>query len=116
MGNVSAVQYFRYNELVKYTNILKYSAASRSPRIMPVVPTASFRYAYRIGNSTIFRHYILKDLERTERRKGIFAMRTEFDRYLLIVDLLLEVEPRFDKSVSREIDATMVSSVKKIFF
>ena len=45
-------------------------------------------------------------------------MRTEFDRYLLIVDLLLEVEPRFDKSVSREIDATMVSSVieKKFFF
>lgn len=44
-----------------------------------------------------------------ERRKRIFAMRAEFDRYLLIVDLLLEVEPRFDdKSISREIDLTTV--------
>jgi len=43
-----AVQYFRYNELVKYTNILKYSAASRSPRIMPGAPAASFQYAYRV--------------------------------------------------------------------
>jgi len=40
-------------------------------------------------------------------------MRMEFDRYLLIVDLLLKVEPRFDKSVSREIDSTMVYDREK---
>lgn len=48
-----------------------------------------------------------------ERRKRIFAMRAEFDRYLLIVDLLLQVEPRFDKSVSREIDSTIVCGKEK---
>ncbi|EGI62630.1 hypothetical protein G5I_08991 [Acromyrmex echinatior] len=64
-----------------------------------------------VGNSTIFRRYILKDLE-TERRKGIFAMRTEFDRYLLIVDLLLEVEPRFDKW---QIDRNIVKKAQKYF-
>lgn len=61
-----------------------------------------------VGNSTILRRYILedpRDVAETERRKRIFAMRAEFDRYLLIVDLLMEVESRFDKSVSREIDS-----------
>lgn len=38
----------------------------------------------------------------TERRKRIFAMRAEFDRYLLIVDLLLEVEMYALISRSRE--------------
>ncbi|TGZ48211.1 Uncharacterized protein DBV15_09376 [Temnothorax longispinosus] len=66
-----------------------------------------------VGNSTILRRYILEDPEtwrqaETERRKRIFAMRAELDRYLLIVDLLLKMESRFDKSVSREIDSTTV--------
>lgn len=38
----------------------------------------------------------------TERRKRIFAMRAEFDTYLLIVDLLLEVETYALISRSRE--------------
>ncbi|KYQ47319.1 hypothetical protein ALC60_13652 [Trachymyrmex zeteki] len=50
--------------------------------------------------------------EKGERRKGIFAMRTEFDRYLLIVDLLLEVEPRFDKwQIDRNIVKDRVGEV-----
>lgn len=68
----SAVQYFRYNELVKYTNILKYSAARLAdPRIMPVAsggPRSDTRTGCRKFNDTP--PLFLEDPETRRRRSG----------------------------------------------